>query len=165
MNGIMNNNQLTVVKQYEFNNPLIQYIDSIIDKCYRDCHYKYFHTFEYECVYNLNFTNINNNESVNFTISDKNLGMCELNKKLALARERGFIFNQINNFKTKIYSNLLNIKIRHNLKLPIPIMHRRFLIKLAYNRDYIQNYCNDLNNPIQFGFDQWYKYNNPGIPI
>ena len=27
--------------------------------------------------------------------------MYELNKKLALARERGFIFNQTNNFKKK----------------------------------------------------------------
>ena len=31
----------------------------------------------------------------------KNLGLYELNKKLTLARERGFIFNQINNFKKK----------------------------------------------------------------
>ena len=44
-------------------------------------------------------------------------------------------------------------------------MHRRFLIKLALNRDYIQIYCNNLNNPIQFGFYQWYKYNNPGMLI
>ena len=70
MNGIMNKNQLTVVKEYEFKNPLIQNIDSIIDKCYRDCHNNYYHTFEYECVYDLNFTN-----DINFTISDKNLGM------------------------------------------------------------------------------------------
>ena len=38
MNGIMNQNQLTVVKEYEFDNPLIQNIDSIINKRYRDCH-------------------------------------------------------------------------------------------------------------------------------
>ena len=96
MNGIMNQNQSTVVKEYEFENTLIQNIDSIINKCYRDCHNNYYHTFEYECVYDLNFTNITNTETVNFTISDKNLGMYELNNKLALARERGFIFNQIN---------------------------------------------------------------------
>ena len=49
MNGIINANELTIVKKYEFENPLIQNIDSIINKCYRDCHYKYFHTFNYEC--------------------------------------------------------------------------------------------------------------------
>ena len=37
MNGMMNDNQLTIVKEYEFDNPLIQKIDSIIDKCIRDC--------------------------------------------------------------------------------------------------------------------------------
>ena len=98
MNGIINENKLTVVKKYEFNNPFIQNIDSIIDNCYRDCYKKYYHTFKYECVYDLNFTNDTNNESVNFTISDKSMGMYELNKKLSPARERCFLFNQINNF-------------------------------------------------------------------
>ena len=80
MNGIMNENQLIIVKQYEFNNPIIQKIDSLIDNSIRDCHNKYFHTFDHICEYNLNFTNITNNETVNFTISDKCMGMYELNK-------------------------------------------------------------------------------------
>ena len=42
MNGIMNENQLTLVKEYEFDKPLLQKIDSIIDNCYRDCHKKIF---------------------------------------------------------------------------------------------------------------------------
>ena len=71
MSGIMNENELTIVKEYEFNNPLIQNIDSIIDNSIRDCHNKYFHTFDHICEYDLNFTNITNNETVTFTISDK----------------------------------------------------------------------------------------------
>ena len=126
MNGIINENKLTVVKEYEFDNPLIQNIDSIINKCYRDCHNKYFHTIEYECVYDLNFTNITNNESVTLTRSDKNLGLYELNKKLTLARERGFIFNQINKLKIKIYSNLSFINIHYHLRLGAPPLHRQF---------------------------------------
>ena len=108
----MNKNRLTVVKEYEFKNPLIQNIDSIIDKCYRDCHNNYYHTFEYECVYDHNFTN-----DINFTISDKNLGMYDLNKKLTLARQIGFKFNQINNFTIKIYSNISYMNIDYRLKL------------------------------------------------
>ena len=46
MNGIMNENQLTIVKKYEFDKPLIRKIDSITDICYRDCYSKYYHTFE-----------------------------------------------------------------------------------------------------------------------
>ena len=70
----MNKNQLTSVKEYEFKNPLIQKIDSLIENSTRDCHNKYFHTFDHICEYDLNFTNIGNNETVNFTISDKSLG-------------------------------------------------------------------------------------------
>ena len=155
MNGIINENKLSIVKEYEFDNPLIQNIDSIIDKCYRDCHYKYYQTFEYECVYNLNFTNITNNKTVNFTISDKNLGLYELNKKLALARERGFIFNQINNFK-KNYSNISNINIDYRLRLSkTSPLYYDFFRKLACNYNYIQTHCNDINNSFHIACRLW----------
>ena len=97
----MNEIELYLVKEYNFVNPLIQNIDSIIDNSIRDCHNKYFHTFDHICEYNLSFTNTTNNEIVNFTISDKCMGMFELNKKLAIARENGFIFNQINKLTIK----------------------------------------------------------------
>ena len=35
MDGIMNENQLTIVKEHEFNKPAIQKIDSVIDNCDR----------------------------------------------------------------------------------------------------------------------------------
>ena len=47
MNGIMNANQLTIVKEYEFDKPPIQKIDSLIDNSIRDCHHKFFHTFDH----------------------------------------------------------------------------------------------------------------------
>ena len=163
MNGIPNVNQLTIVKEYKFDNPLIQKIDSLIDISIRDCHSKYFHTFDYVCEYNNNFTNITNNETVNFTISDKSMGLYELNKKLTLARERSFKFNQINKLTIKICSNLSNINIHYHLILGAPPLHRQFFIKLAHNHDYIQTHCNDLNNRFQFACRQWYKYKNQGI--
>ena len=43
----MNENELYVVKKYNFDNPPIQKINSIISECYRDCHHKYFHTFDF----------------------------------------------------------------------------------------------------------------------
>ena len=106
MDGIMNKNQLTIVKEYKFDKPLFQKIDSLIDNSVRDCHHKYFHKFDHVCEYGLNFTNITNNETVNFPISDKCMGMYDLNKKLAIARERGFKFTQINKLAIKINSSL-----------------------------------------------------------
>ena len=159
----MNENELYVVKEYIFVNPLITKIDSIIDGCIRDCHNKYFHTFDHICEYNLYFTNTTNNESVNFTISDKCMGMYELNKKLAIAPGNGFIFNQINKLTIKIYSNLSNINIHYHLRLGASPLHRQFFIKISHNREYIQTHCNDRRNSFHFACRQWYSYNNPGI--
>ena len=165
MNGIMNKNQLTIVKEYEIDKPPIQKIDSLIDNSIRDCHNKFFHTFDHICEYDLNFTNTNNNETFNFTISDKSMGLYELNKKLTLARERGFIFNQINIFKIKIYSNLSYINIHYHLRLGTPALHRQFFIKISKNRDYFQTFCNDRRNPFHFSLRQWFSYNNPQIML
>ena len=66
----MNENKLIVVKEYQFDNPLIHKIDSIIDSCYRDCHNKYFHTFKCVCIYDIKLTNITNIEIINLSLSD-----------------------------------------------------------------------------------------------
>ena len=83
MNGIKNEN--FIVEEYEFNKPLIQKIDSLIDNSRRDCQKNFFHTFDHICEYAVNFTNITDNETVNFTISDKRMGLFQLNKKSTVA--------------------------------------------------------------------------------
>ena len=40
MDGIMDKNLLTIVKEYEFDNPPINRINSLIDISYRDCNNK-----------------------------------------------------------------------------------------------------------------------------
>ena len=163
MDGMMNKNQLTMVKEYEFDKPPIQKIEYLIDKSIRDCLHKYFHTFDHICEYDLSFTNTTNNETVNFSISDKCLGLYELTKKLSIARGTGFIFNQINKLTIKIYSNLSHINIHYHLRLGSPPLHRQFFMNISQNCDYIQTHCNDRRNSFQFACRQWYSYNNPGI--
>ena len=51
MNGKTNEN--VIVIEYEFNNPHIQKIDSLIDNSIRDCHNEYFHTFDHIYEYDL----------------------------------------------------------------------------------------------------------------
>ena len=106
MNALINENELRVVKKYEFDTPVITKLDSLIDKCINDCYSRFFDSFDIVNEYDLKFTNITNNESVNFTISDKSMAMYELNQKLALARERGFVFNRINKLTIKFYTTL-----------------------------------------------------------
>ena len=153
----MNENEIYIVKEYNFDNPPITKIDSIIDGCYRDCHNKYFHTFKYVCIYDIKLTNITNNEIINITISDESLGLYELNKKLTIARQRGFILNQINKLTIKIYSHQRCIYISYYLKHRIPIMHRQFFKILSRNRDYVETHCNDRNNPFHFACQKWIK--------
>ena len=57
-------NKSVIAKDYELNKPFIQKIDSIFDDCIRDCHNKYFQTFDHICEYDINFTNIGTNETV-----------------------------------------------------------------------------------------------------
>ena len=83
MNGVMIEN--VIVKEYEFDKPLIQKIDSIIGDCIRDCHHKHFHTFDHICEYDIKLTNITNNEIINKTISDK-AWFCLNQKKLLLGK-------------------------------------------------------------------------------
>ena len=159
MDGLMNKKQLTIVKGYKFDKPLIQRIDSLIENSIRDCHDKYFHTFDHICEYDLNFTNITNNESVNFTISDKCMGMYELNKKLAIAREKVFKFNQINKLTTKIYSNFQSINICYYLKHRIAMCHRLFFRRISQSKEYIENFYNDIKNAFHFACRKWYLAN------
>ena len=57
------------------------------------------------------------------------MGLYELNKKLTVSREIGFLFNQINELKIKNFSDLSHINLHHNLKLRISTKHRHFFQK------------------------------------
>ena len=89
------------------------------------------------------------------------MGMYEVNKKLTVAQQNGYIFNQINTFKIKIYSNISDINIHYRLRLGSPPLRRQFFIKISQNREYIQNFCSNRRNPFHFACRQWYSYNNP----
>ena len=138
----MNENELYVVKEYIFDNPLITEIDSLIDKCFRDCHNSYFHSFQYECIYDIELTNITNNEIINLKIRGKSMNLYELNKKLTVARQNGFMYNQINKLTLKFYPHLRYINMSYYLKSQIPMCHWQFFRVLSQNCDYVQTHCN-----------------------
>ena len=167
MDGIINKNKLFVVKEYEFDKTDIHEIDYLLDDVIKNCRRNYFHTFEYKIIYDINFTNISNNEEVNLIITHKSMefktDFYGLNKKIKNARRNGFIFNQINKLTIKVYSNLSHINIHYHLRLGASPLHRQFFKNLAQNRDYIQTHCNDRRNTFHFACHQWYNHNNPGI--
>ena len=149
----MNAIELYVVKEYKFDNPLISEIDSIIDKCFRGCHNIYFHNFIYRCIYDIKLKKIlykTNKEKIDLTISDNSMHLYELNKKLTVARERGFRFLHINKLTIRIYSHLRYISISYYLKFRIPMCHRQFIRVISQNPEYVENFCNDSFIPFHF---------------
>ena len=167
MDGLLNDNQLTVVKEYKFDKTDIHEIDYLLGDVINHCRKNYFHTFEYKLVYDIKFTNISNYEEVNLIVTHRSMEFKTefygLNKKIKNARRNGFVFNQTNNFKIEIYSNLSNINIHYQLTLGASPLHYRFFINHLKKRDYIQTHCNNRRNTFHFACRQWYSYNNTGI--
>ena len=87
------------------------------------------------------------------------MNLYKFNKKLTVAREKAFIFIQINNFKMKIYSNLSNTNKHCYLKLQIPLMHFQFFKTLSQTLEYVQTHCID-RNPFHFASSRCYLCNN-----
>ena len=71
MDTLTKKNQFSVVKEYKFNKKDIHEIDNLLDDVIENCRKNYFHTFEYRLVYDINFTNISNNEEINLIITHK----------------------------------------------------------------------------------------------
>ena len=107
----MNENESYVAKEHKFDNPLITDTGFITNSCFKDCHNNSFHNFNYECIYDIKLTNITDNELKTLTISGKSMKLFDLNKKLKVARQKLFIFNQINKLTKKFYSHLRYINI------------------------------------------------------
>ena len=136
----MNANELYVVREYKFHNPITIEMDSMLDKCFRDCHTSCHHNFKYECIYDIKLTNITNNEIFNLTISGKSMGLIELNKKLNVGRQNGFMFKQINKLTKKFYSHKRFINTSYYLTSQIPMCHRQFFRVISQNREYLEKF-------------------------
>ena len=59
-----------VVKEYEFIRPDINQIDSITDKCSRECYIRNFHKLKFKCIYDIEMTN---GDIINGKIFDENI--------------------------------------------------------------------------------------------
>ena len=76
--------------------------------------------------------------------------MYELNKKIKVARQRVFIFNEKVKLTIKVFSILSSMNIRYYLKIRIPIKHRKFFGIFSQNPECVQTYSNNGNNAIHF---------------
>ena len=96
-------------------------------------------------------------ELFNLTISGKSMNFYELNKKLTVARQNGFVFNQLNELITKFYSYLRYINIGYYLEFQIPTCHRQFFRIILQNRDYVESFSNDMESSFLFACQKWFN--------
>ena len=98
----MNENDVYVVEEYKFDNPLFTEIDYIIDSCFTDCHKSYFHKIIYEIIYDVKHKKFIDNQKINLTTSINSMNLYELNKKLKVGSQDKIVFNQINKLTRKL---------------------------------------------------------------
>ena len=91
----------------------------------------------------------------------KSINLYDLIKKLKVARQNGFVFNQINKLIIKIYSHSRCINISYYLEFQLPMCHRQFFKVLSQNPEYVQTHCNDKYNPFHFECRKRFLYNKP----
>ena len=155
-----------LVKVYEINNPQIYKDDLdrlVANKCV-NCGNEFFHTYKYECIYDLNYISTNNyrgNLSILLKENEYKYQLYGLHKKLKNVEIGTLVFLNIIKITIKIYSSITNINIRYYLKLRIPIMHRQFFKIISQNPEYVKNFCNNMENPFHLACRMWYFYNNP----
>ena len=119
-----------LVKVYEINNPQI-YKDDINQLVARKLINArvFFHTYKYECIYDLNYMNTNSyrgNLSILLKENEYKYQLYGLHKKIRNIKTGSLVFLNIKKITVKIYSSLTNINIKYYLTLNIPIMHRQF---------------------------------------
>ena len=99
-----------MVDKFDFNKPDVHEIHFLLDDIIKGCRNKYFHTFDYRLVYDMNFRNSSNNEETSFPITHRSMDFktefYSFNKKIKNAQSNGFLFNQIIKLTKEIYSNL-----------------------------------------------------------
>ena len=156
----MNGNESFVVNKIMFDNPVCNELNSILDICYRKCHDDSFHKYKNQCIFDIKEKNIANNETISLTINGKKTDLYDLNNKLKVARERGFIFVHINKLTIKIFSRQRYKTKRYYLKHQIPIMHRQFFKIMSQSKHYVYNFCDDRNNPFHFTCQKWFSQIN-----
>ena len=92
----MNESEIYLAKEYKFGNSLCSAMDSILDNYFSHFHTIFSQKVKSECLYDIQFKNIANNELINFSVSGKNMDLFDLNNKFKNAPERGLIFVHIN---------------------------------------------------------------------
>ena len=155
----MNENELYVVKEYKFDNPLITDKNSIIGSCFKGCHNNFFVILNMNLSLILNLQTSLIKKKINLTISGKSMNLCDL-KEIKVSRQTGFLFNQINKLTIKLCSRLRDRNMNFYLKFQSPMCHRHVFLVISQNQRYVKKFCNDVENQFHFACQEWFNQLN-----
>ena len=87
-------------------------------------------------------------------------GLLKKRIEVILTEKKNLRLIEIDKLIKKCWGDLPNINISYYTSLKIPFISRIFFQKIAHNREYINNYCDDLDNEFNFFCCLWYQNNN-----
>ena len=156
---------ISPASEYNFNNPDINEVNNNIDKTTKKHDRKNFTRYMYnkpprkrDIIYDLEFIDKRKNKI--FNIKDKKSGeTTNKNTKMIIARQNHFTFKKTNKLNIIIEGRKTNHVINTYLNMRIRMGVRRFFTKIAHNKDFIDNFCNDENNIFHHFYRDWYLYN------
>ena len=88
------------------------------------------------------------------TISGKSMNLYDL-KKVTVARQVGFVFNQVKKLIIKNLSRKRHINICYYLKFQILMYQRQISRIISQNRELVKENFNGMGNPFHFACQKW----------
>ena len=108
-------------------------------------------------ISNIHFFDLLNNKRKNVTIEGYHV--LHRARRREVASNNRYITKKVNKLVITIEGGISRLVINTYLKVQIPMLCRKFFKNIAYNRDYVHNFCNDPVNKIHRYCCEWYFYN------
>ena len=149
-------------EEHEFVRPEHDEVNYILNDTIKDCRNKYFHSFDYRCVYDNKFTNMEKSEKIILSITLEYMKyksqVYRLSEKIKTSGKNCFRFNEIVNSTIKTDSSLSYINKRYFSKFPMPIRYRQFVRIIPQTLEYFKSVCIARSNLFHFACRRWTLY-------
>ena len=123
-----------------------------------NCKINCFHSFKLDCICDVQFKDIENKKIIDKEIRDD--GLIKKRIEMILAQKKNLKFLEIDKLIIKCWGGFSNNNVKYYMSLKVSFTSRLFFQKMAPNREYIKNYCNDLDNEFNFICCRWYQNKN-----
>ena len=86
-------------------------------------------------------------------------------QKIIINCQKKYKFKEINKLTIKVQGDISDLNLCYYLKLPLPMSakERTFYEKLAYNKEYIDEYCYGNHDRFSDKCIRWFLYNKSKI--